>query len=658
MLRNDVLAMAKILPCLAAVTWAGIAVDQFGYRSEDPKIAVISRAQLGFGSQDTSQPGSLWQIRDYNTKAIVWSGQTQDWNLGQTHEQSGDRAWHFDFSQFKQPGLYYLYDPSLGQQSVPFEIRANPYKEVLRQAVRTFFYQRSGFAKRVPYAEERLSDSAAFLGKGQDLEARSILDSSNQATARDLSGGWFDAGDYNKYVTFASQPVHQLLDAYEQKPMLWGDNTLDGLGIPETGNGRPDLLDEIKWELDFLLKMQDADGGVWIKTGTSTYTGDVAPPSATKTGRYYGRKCSAPTIALASMAAHAAVVYKQRAEDQAYAKTLETAAIKAWDWFHQNPWTTDCDLGEIKSGDADWSLEEQKEERAAAAVYLWELTALQKYHDSLAVAYKDVKQLGWWGPYGIQRGDAMLRYTRLPGAQTAIQSAILNAKKSSLAYSFMKLRLEEDPYLAHMPDDQYHWGSNTVQANMGLLNWDVVRLGLGGADSASFRARALASIQAMHGVNPLNKVYLSQMEQYGAENSVKSFYHTWFGHGTPWDSTGSAKGGPAPGYVVGGPNGSFTKISALKNEPIQKRYADINSGWPQDSWEITEPAIYTQAAYIKLLSAFVEPGEGGVIQAVQGSSQGMPFKTWQIDGSRGSDIGVGVFMGGSVLMQPSTGIKP
>ena len=77
-----------------------------------------------------------------------------------------------------------------------------------------------------------------------------------------MRGGWFDAGDTNKYVTFASHPLHQLLSAYTQNPAVWTDD----FNIPESNNGVPDLLDEIRFELDWFQRMQDNDGGVFYQT--------------------------------------------------------------------------------------------------------------------------------------------------------------------------------------------------------------------------------------------------------------------------------------------------------------------------------------------------------------------------------------------------------
>src|SRR6185503_18672356 len=97
-----------------------------------------------------------------------------------------------------------------------------------------------------------------------------------------LSGGWHDAGDYTKYVNFTHSTLHDLLDAYAMHPQIWKDDT----GIPESGNGVPDLLDEVKWELDWVLKMQLADGSVLMKVGTAGNDGP-SPPSADGAPRFY-----------------------------------------------------------------------------------------------------------------------------------------------------------------------------------------------------------------------------------------------------------------------------------------------------------------------------------------------------------------------------------
>lgn len=102
-------------------------------------------------------------------------------------------------------------------------------------------------------------------------------------------------------------------------------------------------------------------------------------------------------------------------------------------------------------------------------------------------------------------------------------------------------------------------------------------------------------------------VYLSAMEGRGAERGIQEIYHFWFNEGTDWDNSETSLFGPAPGYLSGGPNKDFgrTNIAPPANEPPMKSYKDWNTGWPEDSWEITEPAIYYQASYIRNLAALI-----------------------------------------------------
>jgi endoglucanase len=283
-----------------------ILVDQFGYRPGDAKVAVLSDPQSGFNAGESFAPGARYEVRRWADAVAVASGAPTAWNGGATEASSGDRGWWFDFSSVAAPGCYYVFDVEKNARSAPFVVGESVYREVLKAATRMFFYNRCGFAKRAPFAEACWTDDAAFLGPGQDKEARSVAARNDASTALDLSGGWFDAGDTNKYVTFASQPVHQLLTAYLNNPAIWTDD----FNIPESGNGIPDVLDEVKWEIDWLRKMQIARGGVLQKLGTLQDSG-VAPPSRDTLPRYYIPVCSSSTIAAAGMFAHASYVFSR-----------------------------------------------------------------------------------------------------------------------------------------------------------------------------------------------------------------------------------------------------------------------------------------------------------------------------------------------------------
>jgi hypothetical protein len=139
---------------------------------------------------------------------------------------------------------------------------------------------------------------------------------------------------------------------------------------------------------------------------------------------------------------------------------------------------------------------------------------------------------------------------------------------------------------------------------------DVVTYGLDKSNDANYETRALEILHYFHGVNPFTRVYLSNMYRYGATQSLNEIYHTWYWQGTQWSDALTSACGPAPGYVPGGPNASAVKAGVPATlvppagQPPQKSYRDWNGPWPESSWVVTEPAIYYQAAYVKLLSKF------------------------------------------------------
>ena len=201
-------------------------------------------------------------------------------------------------------------------------------------------------------------------------------------------------------------------------------------------------------------------------------------------------------------------------------------------------------------------------------------------------------------------------YAHLPKRDRQISKIILDKKISEAQYNkeFYGFDPTQDLYRAYMPDKTFHWGSNSIRASRGSSNYDLILYDLLPGQAQPFHDSALNNLHYFHGVNPLGITYLSNMYDYGAEKSVNEIYHEWFTNKTQWDNALKDSSGPAPGYVVGGPNHNYSgKYSLLQNQPVQKMYADWNGGSLDDNaWEISEPAIYYQAAYIKLLAHFVE----------------------------------------------------
>lgn len=604
-----------------------IKIDQFGYLPNSEKVAVISDPQTGYNSALSFTPGTTYQVRDWTTDAVVFSAAITSWNAGAVHAQSGDIVYWFDFSAVTTAGSYYIFDPTNNVGSYRFEINSCVYNEVMKHAMRMFYYQRCGVAKQSPYVDAGYVDAACHIGTQQDTDCR-LYNNTNASTAKDLSGGWHDAGDYNKYVNFAWSAVIDMLLAYEQNPSVW----LDNYNIPESGNGVPDLLDEVKVEMDWLLKMQNSDGSVLSIVGIQGYSTAYSPPSVDNKYRVYGPATTAASISGAAMYALAAIQFKS-AGQIVYASVLETAAINAWTWANANPNVQFFNAGVIQAGEQQISAQELSDRKIGAAVYLYALTGTAAYKTYVENNYQAVHLIAWGKAYIYETypQDALLYYAALPGATPSVASMITSTYAASLGTSGHPENLRSyldktDAYRAFLNDMEYHWGSNVnkdVMASM-LLVMNYYNLDPGNA--TNYTNDAAGYLHYLHGVNPNSKTYLTNMGNYGAENSTTSIYHLWFIDGSPlWDEVGVSTYGPAPGYLPGGPNkdynidgccpagcGSYsslcnTNVNPPMGQPAQKSWKDFNPDWPLNSFSVTEPQMFYQATYIRMLSMFLNP---------------------------------------------------
>ncbi|MEJ1963997.1 MAG: glycoside hydrolase family 9 protein [Gammaproteobacteria bacterium] len=599
---------------------AHILVDQFGYRPADQKVAVIRTPQTGFDTADTFAPGTAYEIRRADNGTTSFSGTIGTWNGGAVQASSGDKGWWFDFSALNTPGTYFVYDVTKKVRSPTFNVAQDVYRNVLKAATRMYFYQRSGSSggggsKQPPHAEQCWADAPAYVGAGQDTQAHDATDQQNAAKVHDLGGGWFDAGDTNKYVTFAATPVHELLSAYQQKPTVFTDD----FNIPESGNNIPDVVDEVKYEVDWLKRMQfAADGSVALKVGVLGYPSQ-SPPSSDTSKRFYVPSCTSSTIAAAGMFAHAAHVYATIPGLAGEVPDLKSRAIKAWNNYQSiTPKQEMCDTGVVKAGDADWVTADQESAAVVAAVWLYAITGDAAYNTYVKNNYKNTQPYHdfGWVRYKPQEGKALLFYTTLANADATLKSAILADKKTdaTAANQVYGFTPNDDLYRSYMHDPQYHWGSNQVRANYGNTNADVVSFGISVPNAAPYKVRALETLHYFHGVNPFGKVYLTNMAPYGATSSVNVLFHGWFWPDTKWADAKTSACGPAPGYLPGGPVanagtvGIPSSIVPPVGQPPQKSYKDWNgtASDPQNSYVVNEPGIYYQAGYVELISQFAE----------------------------------------------------
>jgi len=440
-----------------------IVVDQFGYLPELEKRAVLRNPKRGYDAGQNYTPASRMQLINTATGQAVFEAAPRAWQGGATDSQSGDQAWVFDFSSVTQRGRYVVRDPQNRLDSYPFEINANVYKPVLKAAFKSLYYQRAGFAKQAPYAAAGFEDRASHLGAGQDSQTRNFFDKGNVASARDLRGGWYDAGDYNKYTNWTANYILSLLHSYEENPRVWGDD----FGIPESGNGVPDILDEVKWGLDWLARMQNPDGSLLSIQGLAS----ASPPSAASGPSYYGPPSTSASLSGAAAFGYAAKVFK--GQDS---RNYGSRAVRAWGWASKNPRVifrnNEGRSKGLGAGQQEVDSKGLQQKWLQAAVYLHTLTGEPVYGERASQLYRSLKPIDpyWFNSFESQLTQTLVFYAKQPRTDRALKAKILSDFKSHVFESepgMESIRTNDDPYGS--PLKTYTWGSNSIKAGKGAL---------------------------------------------------------------------------------------------------------------------------------------------------------------------------------------------
>lgn len=612
---------------VSASVSAFIVVDQFGYLPDSQKIAVLRDPQTGYDADKSFTPGASISLVNMTTGTTVLTAAPVLWNAGTTDSSSGDKAWWFDFSSVTAPGTYAVVDSAQKLRSPSFKIAADVYKPVLKHALRTFFYQRAGFAKQLPFAEAGWVDGASHIGAGQDKNARLYSAKGNATTEKDLSGGWYDAGDYNKYTSWAADYVITLLHAYIENPSAWTDD----FNIPESGNGIPDILDEVKWGLDWLKKMQDATGNNSVLSIVGLASG--SPPSSATGASYYGSASTNATISTAAAFAFASKVFvdQNNAGLTTYAADLKTRAEAAWTWsvanpnvlFYNNDDSKTAGSGGVGAGQQEVDDAGRALKKRMAAVYLYAATSGAAYKTHIEAEYNKADLKNFADSFREMENTSLLYYANLPGVTPAVATNITTWFKNDMsgADNWGAMTSKKDPYMAYI--NYYGWGSNSTKSGKGSMFMDLIKFNISGTDATQAKNAAQTYIHYIHGVNPQGMVYLSNMYSLGIYSSANEFYHSWFTDGSAkWDRVGASTFGPAPGFLTGGANPSYDWDSNCtsgspnagcgaaapnppKGQPAQKAYKDFNTSWPINSWSVTENSCGYQSTYLRLLSKFV-----------------------------------------------------
>lgn len=530
-----------------------ITTNQLGYKPDASKIAVF---------RDITTE-TEFSVVNAGTDEVVYTGSL----YGERENTSADEInWYGDFSEVTEPGTYYI---SCGEldASYPFEIADDVYDGLLDDTVRMLYLQRCG----CEVADETFAHPACHTELATILGTEETID---------VTGGWHDAGDYGRYVVPAAKAVADLLLAYEANPTIHSDN----IGIPESGNGVPDILDEARYEIEWMLKMQAGSGGVYHKVNCRGNTGSVMPEKETSM-QYVSPVSTTATADFCAVMAMAAEYYAQI--DSQFAATCLDAAKSAWAFLEANPdliYVDPADLGDDNGGYSD---SRDGDERYWAACQLFRATGDTAYLDAIdaitGTYYKDGLEWHMVGHYG---NIALLTMegidTNLPEYATAREMLFnwVNEYTKNIAATGY-----ETAYTT------YVWGSNMSIANAGIVLAMAYELT---GDEACITA-AEKQLHYLLGRNPNGMCYVTGYGTVSPQN--------------PHHRPSIAKEQAMPGMLVGGVNSDLADPAAQKNladAPAAKCYID-DSG----SYSTNEITIYWNSPLIYLLS-LTEDAEAAV----------------------------------------------
>lgn len=495
-----------------------------------------------------------------------------------------------DFSDLTTPGRYKIVTDK--KESLPFNIGNEIFEAPLVAVQRMLYYQRAFTAIEEPYAERHWTHP-------------SDADKAPPGVVK----GWHDAGDLSVYMPTMCQTIYWLLEAYTDF-----HPTEDNTNIPESGNGIPDLLDETRWGLEWVLSMQDDNkkhtGGFWA----------MACVGCTNRDRGYGKttpnnvdsycKVHRPTVQNTAKAvavlAYASVVFAPF--DKQFAATCLAAARSGWDWMQRNPNATD-DSGPgctayLQGGDPTLL----RSNRAWAHASLFYATGENRYNEAYL---RDYAPTDWISSYSKTEGFANRTYLRASGGDANIKQQI----RQQIFTLADGVRNDANNH-AFQYATYYYWGCNgNAMHRTGQFSWPAFLLD---STRKADRDAGFDNLHYIFGRNALNICYVSGAHRWGATRYRKEGFHHWMkalnNPDTLFHYPGALAGGPneAPdvndrsypasnvwGYFGDTRGASGGRISNIRDgrTPLDARFTD------NDSWSTNEICINWNAAFLYNLYA-------------------------------------------------------
>lgn len=517
-----------------------IMTDQVGYQPDETKTAVF---------RDVTNETSF-SVVNADSGQVVYTGEL---SAPTFYSSADENNWTGDFSAVTEAGTYYITCGGL-DQSYSFTIGNNVYDSLLDDSVKMLYLQRCG---------TEVKDST--FGHVACHNTLATLYHTNEKI--DVSGGWHDAGDYGRYVVPGAKSVADLLIAYDANPKLFSDS----IGIPESGNGVPDVLDEVRYELEWMLKMQDSQtGGVHHKVSCENFPGYVMPE--TETDELIVTPVS--TTATADFCASMAMAYEYYQKfDKDFAEKCLNAAKNAWAFLQKNPNFIFSNPSDITTG--DYGDTSDIDERYWAAAQMWRATGEDTYRtalESMSVQNgMDWMEVGDYGNIAILTMDGVDTNSDL---YTRAKTSILKEADQ------MKGLSQSNPYGVSV--SKYNWGSNMGVATSGM----ILNLAYQMTEDSTYLDTSRSNLHYLLGNNAMGECFVTGYGTVSPEH--------------PHHRPSMAKNQAMKGMLVGGVNSGLEDSAAkayCANSPSAKCYVDH---W--ESYSTNEITIYWNSPLTCLLS--------------------------------------------------------
>lgn len=600
-------------------------ISLFGQTSEKIKVNQVGyfKGALKQGSVIGAN-ATTFEIKNLSGQT-VFSGNlstAKSWN------ETNESVKTIDFSSFDETGDFKISIDNVGE-SYPFKINNNVLDEVSKEAVRYFYYNRASMDIESTYAGVYARQGAHF-----DTQVR-VCDnpfSEGRAAGSTFSspGGWYDAGDYNKYLLTAGISLYTLMSTYEQQPEYVSSLNLN---IPESNNNIPDLLDECLYEIDWLLTMQDSDGGVYTKL-TNTGFGGFSMPNVHENVNGTRYACQKNTSATLQFAAALAAAYRIYAPVDQYLEPGEreswkTAAIEAWDWCEANP-NVDASQCGCSIGTGEYPDANQTDEFRWAAAELYLATSDISYYNNYNYTTMTARAPNWQGDKeslgiislllnkDLLAGDALSDYSTIESRYLSSMNGLFNTYNNH-------------PYRIMMQGSgSWVWGSNGVAGNQAFLMLTAYHL----SQNENYLKAATSNIDYLLGKNTTS---YSWFTGFGSKKVTDAHHRISSADGINAPVPGMLFGGPFEtadgflddGFCCGTQSFANTEVTVNWNAPfafstlsLQAINGNVDGPFTLDS-KIEGPGTLTFSP----LKTEYEKGE--TVTITQSANSGMVFSHWE-----------------------------